>query len=100
MSSASELALVDLNRAQTSGYEEDTQNSLFRRGFRASELDRGQSSVNLPQADRGRRAWLFLAGSFMVECLIWGFPFSYGKYNSEWFFSPTEAFVSNFARKQ
>lgn len=26
----------------------------------------------LPEADRGKDAWLFLAGCFMVEALIWG----------------------------
>lgn len=33
---------------------------------------------SLPSADRGRAAWLFLAGSFLVEALVWGFPYSFG----------------------
>ncbi|KAL8905679.1 MAG: hypothetical protein Q9207_002493 [Kuettlingeria erythrocarpa] len=40
----------------------------------------------LPPADRGKAAWLFLAGCFFIEGLIWGLPFSYGifqKYYSE-----------------
>ena len=36
------------------------------------------TTIALSSADHGYRAWLFLAGSFMIECLIWGFPFSYG----------------------
>jgi hypothetical protein len=33
---------------------------------------------HLPPADSGRAAWLFLFGSFMIEMLLWGFPFSFG----------------------
>ena len=27
---------------------------------------------NLPTVDGGREAWLFLAGSFLIEALVWG----------------------------
>lgn len=32
----------------------------------------------LPPADRGRAAYLFLAASFVVETVVWGLPSSYG----------------------
>lgn len=31
-----------------------------------------QHDFSLPQADGGRQAYLFLAGAFAVETLIWG----------------------------
>lgn len=34
--------------------------------------------ASLPPTDKGRAAWLFLAGAFVTETLIWGFPFSFG----------------------
>lgn len=37
------------------------------------------SSNRLPPADEGKDAWLFLAACFVIEALVWGFPFSYGK---------------------
>jgi hypothetical protein len=27
---------------------------------------------SLPPVDRGKSAWLFLAGAFMIEALVWG----------------------------
>ncbi|PMD43600.1 MFS monocarboxylate transporter [Hyaloscypha variabilis F] len=33
---------------------------------------------SLPQADGGKHAWMFLAAGFVVEALVWGFPFSFG----------------------
>lgn len=32
----------------------------------------------LPPADRGRAAWLLLAGAFIVEGFCWGWAYSYG----------------------
>ena len=32
----------------------------------------GQHEFSLPQADRGKDAWLFLAAGFVVEALVWG----------------------------
>ncbi|CAE6459568.1 unnamed protein product [Rhizoctonia solani] len=37
---------------------------------------------NLPPADRGFQAWLYLLGAFMVETLVWGFPNSFGVFLS------------------
>lgn len=33
---------------------------------------------DLPPADGGRNAWIFLIIGFVVEYLVWGMPFSYG----------------------
>lgn len=45
---------------------------------------------NLPPADKGKDAWLFLAACFMVEALVWGFPFSFGLFQEH--YSRTELF--------
>ena len=39
---------------------------------------RNYDSHAVPPADVGPNAWLFLAGCFAVEALIWGVPFTYG----------------------
>lgn len=33
---------------------------------------------SLPPADRGRKAYEFLAACFILEALVWGIPYSYG----------------------
>ena len=43
----------------------------------ATDEDHG-FEFSLPQVDGGKEAWLLLAGSFTVEALTWGFPFSFG----------------------
>ncbi|RPA71684.1 MFS general substrate transporter, partial [Ascobolus immersus RN42] len=37
---------------------------------------------SLPPVDGGKDAWLFLAGAFMIEALVWGFPFAFGVFQS------------------
>ncbi|APA08673.1 hypothetical protein sscle_04g034430 [Sclerotinia sclerotiorum 1980 UF-70] len=37
---------------------------------------------NIPRADGGRDAWLFLAACFVFEALIWGFPFAFGVFQT------------------
>ncbi|KAL7799903.1 major facilitator superfamily domain-containing protein [Trichoderma ceciliae] len=37
--------------------------------------DEGQS---LPPVDTGKDAWLFLAACFVMEAMVWGFPFAFG----------------------
>lgn len=39
-------------------------------------------SAKIPRADGGRDAWLFLAACFVFEALVWGFPFSFGVFQS------------------
>jgi len=48
---------------------------------------------SLPPVDRGKDAWLFIAGCFMVEALIWGFPFSFGVFQK--YYSTNPQFASN-----
>lgn len=40
--------------------------------------EEGRDIQALPRADGGKGAWLFLTACFMLEALIWGFPFSFG----------------------
>jgi hypothetical protein len=37
-----------------------------------------RETLALPKADEGKDAWLFLAACFMIEALVWGFPFTFG----------------------
>lgn len=64
----SDIALNDL-RGEERVFEGSDDN-LRRRFPRPSDASRRE--FTLPQADRGKDAWLFLAGCFMVEALIWG----------------------------
>ncbi|KAI9711427.1 MAG: hypothetical protein M1812_007172 [Candelaria pacifica] len=58
------------------------------------EEEQNASAVDaLPPADGGRRAWLFLLGGFIVEGLVWGFPFSYGVFQQ--YYSTHEPFSSS-----
>jgi hypothetical protein len=34
--------------------------------------------ISLPRADGGKDAWMFLASCFVLEMIIWGFPFTFG----------------------
>ncbi|KAM7223845.1 Major facilitator superfamily domain containing protein [Rhypophila decipiens] len=36
----------------------------------------------LPPVDSGKDAWLFLAACFVLECLVWGVPFSFGVFQN------------------
>ncbi|KAI1376879.1 putative MFS monocarboxylate transporter [Hypoxylon crocopeplum] len=43
----------------------------------------GVFPISHPKPDRGRHAWLFLwVGCFLMIALTWGFPFSYGVFQS------------------
>ncbi|KAL7926456.1 major facilitator superfamily domain-containing protein [Trichoderma austrokoningii] len=41
------------------------------------ESESGQDEL-IPAADTSRDAWLFLAACFMMEAMVWGFPFAFG----------------------
>ncbi|KAI4244307.1 MAG: hypothetical protein L6R40_003033 [Gallowayella cf. fulva] len=82
----SDIALNDL-RGEERVFEGSDDN-LRRRFPRPSDASRRE--FTLPQADRGKDAWLFLAGCFMVEALIWGFPFSFGVFQE--YYSTHEPF--------
>ena len=40
-----------------------------------SELQREEEAVALPPVDGGLQAWTFVFCAFIVETLVWGFPF-------------------------
>ncbi|KAL8855925.1 MAG: hypothetical protein Q9178_007439 [Gyalolechia marmorata] len=44
----------------------------------SSPVPSDHDDPSLPPIDGGKDAWLFLAACFVVEALVWGFPFSYG----------------------
>ncbi|KAF2119086.1 putative MFS monocarboxylate transporter [Lophiotrema nucula] len=46
--------------------------------YSGSEEQHYLNVSSLPPVDTGKDAWLFLAAAFMVETLVWGFPFAYG----------------------
>ncbi|TAQ83952.1 hypothetical protein B7494_g7729 [Chlorociboria aeruginascens] len=58
------LGIELINQSMNDGQEESQ-----------SEIGPEQS---LPRADGGKHAYLFLAGGFIIEALVWGFPFSFG----------------------
>ncbi|KAF8309075.1 MFS general substrate transporter [Clavulina sp. PMI_390] len=43
---------------------------------------------SLPPMDQGRRAWTFVFCSFVLESLIWGFPFSFGVFQQYYLTTP------------
>ncbi|KAL8634184.1 hypothetical protein Q9189_000103 [Teloschistes chrysophthalmus] len=51
------------------------------------------SRPKVPRPDGGKDAWLFLAGGFSVEALVWGFPFSFGVFQE--YYSTHEPFKSD-----
>ena len=65
------IALDDLAPARTSGHEEAGERSVGHQQAHNVEESHGQE-FSLPQADGGRDAWLFLAGCFAIEALVWG----------------------------
>lgn len=54
-----------------------------------------QSTPSEPPADQGKAAWLFLFGSFWIEALVWGFPFSFGVFQE--YYATHEPFSAEFA---
>ncbi|PGH11886.1 hypothetical protein AJ80_06951 [Polytolypa hystricis UAMH7299] len=54
---------------------------------------RPQQEFSLPPADDGRQAWMFLAGCFWVEAMVWGLPYSYGLFQD--FYTTHEPFKSD-----
>ncbi|KAM0284361.1 hypothetical protein ACHAO9_009287 [Fusarium lateritium] len=43
------------------------------------------TQFSLPPVDGGKDAWLFLFASFLLEALVWGFPFSFGVFQSYYY---------------
>lgn len=46
------------------------------------ESEAQHDTFSLPRADGGKDAWLFLASAFILEALVWGFPFSFGVFET------------------
>lgn len=70
----SDIILANARRSDedsSAAFERATANEGLRRRF-PQEADDGQREFTLPPADGGRSAWLFLAGCFAVEALMWG----------------------------
>ena len=65
---------------------------------RATEREEPQRGIefSLPRVDGGTEAWLFLAGSFFVEALVWGTQCSLFKL---WVYSGTKVSMKGPARK-
>ncbi|KAI5307650.1 hypothetical protein KEM55_007754, partial [Ascosphaera atra] len=69
----SELTLVPTNRSEATIKVSPTQAPVD------AEKAKGSTEWDsLPPPDRGWRAWLFLAASFLAEFIIGGFPDSFG----------------------
>lgn len=54
----------------------NTTTSATSRGRRLSIAER--DAVELPEVDRGKGAYKFLAAAFVLETMIWGYSFSFG----------------------
>ena len=68
-STGSEIALHDMGRSEV--YHESDDSFAERRGSHGQEHS-NVVQASLPPVDGGREAWLFLAGSFFIEALVWG----------------------------
>lgn len=69
-SAREDLALNDLLDHQL----QSTQASDYPQGRRISDEDRvsGLREFSLPPVDKGKDAWLCLAGAFFLELMVWG----------------------------
>ena len=59
---------------------QDLQHDLIERAADSNSFEANPtfSTASLPRADGGPKAWLFLLGAFVIEMVLWGFPFSFG----------------------
>ena len=72
MASTDDIHLTDYNQDRTRYDTELRLNSIH--SHVSSTGDGEHEQMALPRADGGRHAFLFLAGSFMIEALLWGRP--------------------------
>lgn len=63
---AIDVALHDLAQNR------ETPSQLERHESGSHEQRRSHQEFSLPKADGGKEAWLFLAGCFFIEGLVWG----------------------------
>ncbi|KAL1800306.1 hypothetical protein ACET3X_000648 [Alternaria dauci] len=71
MATRSQSALVSLSTTP------DNQ-SRFELETNSRWTDEPENEITLPPTDGGKDAWLFLAAAFVIEMMVWGFPWSYG----------------------
>ena len=62
-----------------------------------SPTEQREFEFSLPPVDRGKDAYLFLAAAFVVEGLVWGFPFSFGVFQDYYSTHPPFAGSHNIA---
>ncbi|OTB17889.1 hypothetical protein K445DRAFT_264192 [Daldinia sp. EC12] len=62
---------------------ENTSSELIEFGQLGEDQEARSPAHAYPEPDRGKHAWLFLwVGCFLMIALTWGFPFSYGVFQS------------------
>ena len=66
-----DLPLTDFGPSSASGHQRDNGSYLERRRSPGGENNHVQE-FSLPRVDGGKDAWLFLAGCFCIEALVWG----------------------------
>jgi MFS family permease len=89
--SADNIALTELGHVRTSDHDVASGPSMERR--RTNHSGGPRQEISLPRADGGKDAWLFLAGCFCIEALVWGFPFSFGIFQD--YYSKHELFSAD-----
>ncbi|KAI0514528.1 major facilitator superfamily domain-containing protein [Xylaria bambusicola] len=63
----------------TSNAKDNSDGVFFTNSRLPDEEDfRDRHEFSLPPVDGGKDAWLFLSAVFVVDALIWGFPFAFG----------------------
>ncbi|TGO65987.1 hypothetical protein BOTNAR_0071g00240 [Botryotinia narcissicola] len=68
-----QLAVADLEIPLSNASTRDLEEGI---------IDPDNTDGNVPRADGGKDAWLFLAACFVFEALIWGFPFAFGVFQT------------------
>ncbi|KAH7907855.1 MFS general substrate transporter [Hygrophoropsis aurantiaca] len=56
-----------------------------------AQIEKDPKEPQLPPPDRGIRAWLYLAASFIVEAIVWGYPMAYGTFLNAYLLDPQYA---------
>ena len=68
---ASDIALTETRQTGTAAGNNALDSNIDQQD-ESSVSRAGRQEFSLPPADGGKDAWLFLAGCFMVEALVWG----------------------------
>ena len=70
MASTEDFGLSHLSRAYSLAREENAQENKYSTHLQPEGYE--QEHASLPRVDGGKAAWLFLAGCFSIEALVWG----------------------------